>query len=260
MFKDTPPPPPFPIMESFLGGFRLCAAHARLILLMSFLPFVVTLATVVALRLAGDSVPLFWLPLAQLPAGFVTGLESALILRLMVLHEYPLIDDEVSRRARNRAVVQSGFIYAAVGYFTTGLYVAMATARQWFVSDPPASSPYAPLALALLILALFAVRWFWLHVPRALDWQTQGFYARLGGWGGSLRVFALFALCSLCLSVVITFVQVVIHALAAAPMAGFAAAFDDAAVAAGTLALAILFTACTAAAVRFMMKARTARP
>src|SRR5260370_1397064 len=47
------PKAPFSISESFVNGLRLCAAHIRLFSILSFLPFVMTLATLVLMRMLG---------------------------------------------------------------------------------------------------------------------------------------------------------------------------------------------------------------
>jgi hypothetical protein len=253
MDKFGQPLPPIPVLEPFVQGFRLTFAHARLFCVLSFFPFLVTLGTLVALRVMDGNLADFWLPVLQLPSSFVTGLQGALILRFVVLHEYPLVPEGEAKNARNRAVTRAAIVYAAVSYFVTGAYTGLLKMRAFLVADPESAAPYAPLGLALMILVLWAVRWFWLHIPVALEWPARGFYARVGGWSGSLRIFALFALCSLVINFLAGFLRMGIMALAAAqPLSGFAAAFDDAVVAAATLLLAVLFTAASAAAVKMM--------
>ena len=256
MKRRMAPPPSFTIFESFFNGVRLCLAHARLFGVLSFLPFVVTLLTLVALRVAGPSLGMFWLPVIQLPSSFVIGIEGALILRFVLMQEYPILEDSLSKVQRNRAVLQAATVYAAITYFVTGFYAVLLQIRDFADKNPAAAEPWMPMLLALMVLILWSARWFWLHVPLALNWPVDAFFARIGRWSGSLRIFLLFALCSILFNVLAGFLRMVILAVSGKHPGGFAAAFDDGVVAFATVALAVLFTACTAAAVRMMMRTR----
>lgn len=248
MFKTSLPQPSFSVLEAFIGGLRHCAAHARLFAVLSFIPYIVTLATLFVLRLLADSLTMFWLPLVQFPTSFVTGLQCALIVRFLVLKEYPILEDSELRAARNRSVMQAAVIYATVSYFATGAYAGLMQARAYIVANPETSAPFAPFMAFGLAFILWSARYLWLHVPRALDWQWAGLSERIGRWGGSFRVFALYAFCALTLNFVVSFLRLGVDAAGDVNAGGFAAAFDDAVVALGTMALAVLFSASTAVA------------
>lgn len=235
-----------------MNGLRLMVAHARLMMVLSFFPFTIMLATLVVLRLLRENLTVFWFPVLQLPASFVIGLQCALILRFFLLGEYPLLPEGEEKSLRNRAVMHAALAYASIKYFMMGLYGGLEKMRLFLTASPEAAAPYMPLVLAIMILFLWAARWFWLHLPIALDWPVSAFYARVGRWAGSLRIFGLFAVCALMMNFVAGFIRLVIAGFSTQPLSGFAAAFDDAAVAAVTLLLAILFTASSAAAVRRM--------
>lgn len=235
-----------------MHGSRFLWAHARFFAVLSFVPFIATLTTLVALRLADGAISLFWLPIVQFPSSFVIGLEIALILRFLVLHEYPIIEEDADRRARNRSISQSAMIYAIVTYLVTGAYAGLVKLRTFLIASPETAGPYAPLALVILVLMAWAMRWFWLHVPVALDWPVKSFYERIGRWGGSLRVLALFILCSLVMNVFAGFTRSLIASIGGETPSGFITALDDGVVAIATLLLALLFTCTTAAAVKIM--------
>jgi hypothetical protein len=254
MLPTAPQPPVFPVFESFVGGLRLVHAHRRLFFVLSFLPFIVTLVTMVTLRLVGDSLDMFWLPVIQLPSSFVIGLQCALILRFVLLAEYPLQADSPEKAERNRAAIQSAVVYGAITYFITGAYAGLLRMRAFMTVNPEAAAPYVPLIVAALVLLLWASRWFWLHVPIALGWSVSGFYERLGRWQGSLRIFGLFAVCSLTINVIAGFFRVLVAVISGGKPGGFVSAFDDAIVSGATVMLAVLFTAATSAAIKIMMR------
>lgn len=251
-------PPPFPVIESFVNGGRLLASHARLFLVLSFFPFLVTLATLVALRFLSKDLTMFWLPVIQFPSSFVIGLQCALILRFVILHESPIIEDGPARAHRNRAVMQAAFVYAAITYFVTGAYAGLLKLRMFLVVNPTEAAAYVPLAIAAVVFLIWGARWFWLHVPLALGWQVSGFYERIGKWQGSVRVFCLFALCSIVMNFAAGFARILIGSFSNSE-GGFSAAFDDAAVAAATVMLAVMFTTATAAAIKSMLGKRDVR-
>ena len=244
--------PPFLVFESFMFGSRFLWRHAKFFTILSFLPFAVTLATLVAVRLAGANLTIFWLPIVQMPSNFVLGLQCALILRFIVLHEYPLIEDGPERAARNRAVSQAAMVYAAITYFITGAYAVLVKQRAFLMAEPEAAAPYAPLALAVMVLMIWATRWFWLHVPVALEWPVKGFYDRIGRWPGSLRILGLFIICSLVMNLFAGFTRAMLAAIGGKNPSGLITAIDDVLVAVATILLSLLFTCCTAAAVKMM--------
>lgn len=252
MLTPEPQKPPFPVLESFAHGCRFAVRHIRLFAVLSFFPLAVTLATIVALRLSEAKLGLFWLPIVQLPSSFVIGLQCALILRFLVLHEYPIIEDGPARALRNRAVSQAAFVYMAVTYFVTGAYAGLIRLRSFFVNSPEEAAPYAPLAIAMMALLLWAMRWFWLHVPVALDWPVGAFYQRVGRWAGTLRIAGLFVLSSLFINLFGGFLRALVLTLGGQNPSGIFQALDDMAVALSTLVLAVLFTCVSAAAVKLM--------
>jgi hypothetical protein len=252
MLNTPPPPPPFPILESIILGLKLLFTHARLFLILSFFPFIVMLLTLVAIRLLGDKLTLFFLPVVQLPSSFIIGLQCALILRFIVLQEYPLVPEGENKAARNRAITHAAVIYTAVTYFLMGLYAGLLQIRAFLQVNQDAAGSYMPIVMAIMVLLIWGARWFWLHVPVALEWPVSAFYTRIGKWVGSLRVFALFALCSLLMNFVTGLLRLMVMAAAGPAPGGFAKAFDDGIVAAATLMLAMLFTTSSAAAVKIM--------
>ncbi len=254
--NSSAPDQNFSIFAAFADGLRLAHGHARLLAILSFLPFVVTLLTRVALRLLGTDLALFWLPVIQLPSSFVMGLQIALILRFTVLQEAPILDNGMARMQRNRSVMSSALVYTAITYFISGLYVGFVKLRDIAEANPEKVAPWMPLLLAVLVLFMWGSRWLWLHVPTALGWPSDTFYARLGRWGASLRIFCLFGLCSVSMNLIVTFLRVVIAAVAGEGAGGFAAAFDDGVIALASVILSVVFTTCTAAAIRSMSRGR----
>lgn len=247
----------YPVLLSFIEGARLMRAHGRIVLGLSFVPFALTLVTLVGLRLLGDNASVFWLPVLQWPSSFVVGLECALLLRFFLLGEFPVTARGVSEQRRNRSLFTAGFAYAAVTYFMTGAYAVMLHLNTLMQNDPERAAPYMPLALAIVIGMAWGARFLWLMMPLALDWPVRGFFARIGGWAGSLRIFALFGLCSLTLNIVTAFFRIFVHGVVGAAHSGLAAALDDAVVAAATLILAILFTCASAAAIKTISQEKT---
>jgi|GEM_PF-3257846 len=252
----TPTPPPFSVPEAFLFGCRFAVRHIRLIAVLSFFPLFLTLGTLVGLRLSNVTLSIFWLPIVQLPASFVIGLQCALLLRFFVLHEYPIIPDGPERAQRNRAVSQAAFIYAAITYFVTGAVAVLFKLWAFISKNPEANSSYMPLAIILIVGILWGMRWFWLHVPVALDWPVRAFFERLGKWGGTLRVFALVALSSMLVNIVGGFLTALIMALGGKEPNGLFQALGDVVLAVSTVAQAVIFTASTAAAVKLMTGAK----
>ncbi|NBX66317.1 MAG: hypothetical protein EBQ96_04905 [Proteobacteria bacterium] len=254
------PQPPFFLFDAFTGGIRIFAQNSRLILRLSFIPFAVTLLTLVVLRTFNDSLTMFWLPVLQMPSSFVTGLQCGLILRYLVLQEFPLVQDEDAKKIRNKAITESAFAYMAVTYFVTGVYAVVVKLQGFMKTDPEAAAPYMPLAAGLLILMLWGSRWLWLHIPLAIDWPIRDFYSRIGKWSGSLRIFALFAMCSLTMNFFAGICRSLVAAFSGTANNGFVAAFDDAIVAAITLMLSVLFTTVSVAAIQMISSKSTKQP
>lgn len=245
----------FPLLESFANGLRLCAAHTRFFMMLSFLPFAVTLLTMVGLRLWGQDAGMFILPLVQLPSSFVIGLQTALILRFVLLHEYPILESHAEKVLRNRAVIQAALAHATVTYIVSGIYVGLSEFKKFADASPEAAAPWTPLLLAGCVLMFWGTRWFWLHVPVAMNWPVREFYDRVGRWTGSARIFVLFALCSLTLNIVASCARLAIVSVAGQNKTGYGAAFDDGVVAFASVMLGVLFAASTAAAVKSMIRA-----
>ena len=242
----------FPVLEAFADGVRLLARDVRFFFLLSLFPFVATLVTLAVVRLAGDGLPMFVLPVLQLPSSFVVGLECALILRLVVLGEAPIISDAQARVARNRSAMQAALVYSCVTFFVGGAYGVMVRIKSVTDAMPDAAVPFMPVAVVLLLAMLWGARWFWLHIPVALDWQVRDMYARLGGWRGSLGVFALFALCSLTVNILASSLRFLLSPFFGSMDAGFGAAFGDAILAAAGVALPVMFTAASIAALKIL--------
>lgn len=253
MTNQTPALPPMPLLEFFAEGLRTTATHWRLFVRLSVFPFFITFASVIGLRLFEASLTPFLTPIVMVPANAVTGLECALILRFLLLSEFPIIPDAEHRRARNAAIMRSGAVYTVVTYFVAGVYAGLIAFREFMTKNPEAAAPYLPLLFAILILIFWGARWFWLHVPPALDMPARALYARIGAWRGSLAVFALYALCSVLLNFITGVARLVVHAVFGLFGKGFVAALDDGVISAMTIVLAVLFTAVTAAAVKSIM-------
>lgn len=252
--------PPFLLFDAFVGGFRLFAQNFRLILKLSLIPFIVTLLTLVALRVFNDSLSMFWLPVLQMPSSFVTGLQCGLIFRYLLLGEHPLLPEGDAKAIRNRAITESAFAYMAVTYFVTGIYAVVVKLQDFMKTDPEAAAPYVPIAAALLVFMLWGSRWLWLHVPMAIDWPIRDFYARIGKWSGSLRIFALFAMCSLTVNFMAGLARALVHLVFDGIDKGVTAAFDDAVVALLTLGLSVLFTTVSIAAIQIMAAKKKEAP
>lgn len=252
--QSAPHSPNLPLFEAFIGGFQIFRDNARIILKLSFVPFAATLATLVVLRAFNDSMTMFMLPLLQLPSSFVTGLQCGLLLRYIMLGEHPLAPEGEARRLRNKAITESAFVFTAVTYFVTGLYAGLLKFQGIIEKTPEVAAPYMPVAAGLLVAMVWGARYLWLHMPVALDWPVRDFYERVGRWSGSLRVFALFAMCSLTVNFVAGFLRALVHLVFGGAGDGFASAFDDAVVAALTLLLSLLFMCVSVAAVRDIMK------
>ena len=251
----------FPVFESFAHGLRMTMRHARLFTILSAVPFLSAFMTMMALRFMGGA-NVFWLPIVQIPSSFVMGLQCALILRFLVLQEFPLVADEAQRRARNRQVIEAGAVYAIVTYLLSGIMAGLIWLRPLIVANPEAAAPYMPLAMTGLVLIFWGARWFWLHVPISLGWDVKGLYARLKGWPGSMRVLGLFVMCSLTVNFIVRLLRTIIAVLGGATgpqdtLGGIAAALDDAAVSAGSVLLGVLFSAATAYAVKSMIGQKT---
>lgn len=247
---------PFSILESFAKGMRLMLGHARLFAMLSIVPFVATFLMLVALRFTGG-ITVFWLPLVQAPANFVMGLQCALILRFLLLQEFPLMTDDVQRRARNRDVMQAAIVYTIVNYLFNGLMAGMMYTARRVEAEPDVMAPYGPLMMAGLVLVFFSMRWFWLFVPVALGWDIKGLFTRVAGWGGSLRIGGLFILCSLFINMITLLLRYMGFSLgniaSAEDMKGIWAVLDDGIVAASTVAMGILFTCSSAHAIKSLM-------
>ncbi|MBU6234283.1 MAG: hypothetical protein KGQ41_00420 [Alphaproteobacteria bacterium] len=245
-------PQAFPLFESFAGGFRIFGQYWPLIMRLSFLPFAVTLLTFVGLRLFQENISLFLLPVVQIPSSFVIGILCALLLRNLLLNEHPLAVEGADKALRNRSIMEAAVANTAVTYFFTGIYAGLLRMQAFIEKNPDAAAPYMPIGVLAMALLLWGARWFWLHVPLALDWPIRAFYERVGRWGGSLRIFALFGMCSLCVNFLAGVVRTIFKAAFAAVNTGFAAALDDAVLAAAALLLNLLFTTASVAAIRNM--------
>lgn len=250
---QTPPVPrPFPLLESFVTGFRLFSVNIRLIRRLSFLPFAVILMTFVVLRAFSEKIPFFLLPVVQIPSSFVVGLQCALLLRAMLLQEHPLLPEGPDKTLRNRSVFEAAGVYAVVMYFVTGIYAMLTRFQAMTEANPEAAAPYMPLAFAALVLVLWGARWLWLHIPLAVDWPVRAFYDRIGGWRGSFAVFALFGMTSICVNFIAGLSRAIVNVVFGGINVGIATAFGDAVLAAGTLVLSLLFTTVSAAAILIM--------
>lgn len=246
-----------PLFEAFIGGIRIFRDNSRLILKLSFVPFVFTLLTLIALRVFNDSMTLFLLPLVQVPSSFVTGLQCGLLLRYLMLGEHPLAPEGEARRIRNKAITESALVFTAVTYFVTGVYAGLIRLQKLLETTPEAAAPYMPLAAALLVAMVWGARYLWLHIPVALDWPIRDFYSRIGKWMGSLRVFALFAMCSLTMNFLAGFSRALVQLVFSGLGEAFTSMFDDIVVAALTLLLSLLFMCASVSAIQAITQEKT---
>lgn len=181
---------PFRVFEALHLGLRYVRVNFKFLVMLSVVPFVIG---VVSYLLARGVHPIsFWEPIYKFPLYFIIGVQTAAILRFMVLGETPLKLDEKRKAERNTFMIQAGGVFAAVKFLFMGTMVALALVSQLVTSNPEEMAPYAPFILGFMIFMLWAVRWLWLNVPVALGWDVRGFYTKLGGWVGSLCVFVLF--------------------------------------------------------------------
>ncbi|HEY8963585.1 MAG TPA: hypothetical protein VIN59_03880 [Alphaproteobacteria bacterium] len=233
---------------------KLMVDHARLFSMLAVVPLALHFIMMVAIRFTGGAT-LFWLPLFQTPANFVLGLQCALIIRFLMLQEFPLIADDEQRRARNIDALQAATVYTIVMYLFNGLMALMMYAARRMEVDPVAMAPYTPFMMMGLVVVAWSMRWFWLHVPVALGWDVKGLYERLKGWQGSLRIGALFIICSLIVNVITALVRYMLLLMGqAGPLKGVRAVLDDFVVSISAVALAVLFACATAHALKAMLK------
>jgi hypothetical protein len=245
---------PSSIFQVFLEGLRLMIRHRAMLLKLSTVPFIITLITLFAVRLLDNTSSIFWLPVIQLPSSFVIGFECAILIRFFLLGEYPVIKDDAIKALRNTLILQGSVAYASVTYFMTGAYAIVFKMNTIIQQAPELAPAYMPIALFILIGVFFGARYLWLNIPLSLNLNVSTFYKRIGGWGGSLRIFALFGLCSVMLNFIISLFRAVVHIVFGGVNQGFLAAFDDVCLAVATIILAVSFICVSVVASQGMMK------
>ena len=241
----------FPLVASFLGGLSLMVVHARFLVMLSFFPFGVTLLTMILLRVFRSYLSIFLIPVLQMPSSVVIGLQCALVLRFLLLQEMPVITEGQPRADRNRVIFHAAVIYATINYLVSGAYAGLLKLQAFYEQDMEAAAPYMPLGLLAMVGIVWATRWFWLHIPVALEWPMQDFYARVGRWSGSLRIFVLFGICSLTVNFVASGFNLMVVSLFG-ESGGFSAAFQDSIVSLATIVLALLFTLSSSVALQYL--------
>lgn len=254
--------PPFSVFEALINGLRGVWLHRRMFMILSIMPVLLTFVTLLVARGVGLE-GVFFAPVIQFPASVMLGIQCAVILRFLVLGEFPVIMDGAARRTRNEMIMHAGLVYAAVQFFIAGIFAGLLTLNPYMQANPDVMAPYMPFMVLVLVLMIWAMRWLWLYVPVALGWQSQGFFNKIGRWGGSLRVFGVYVLCSAVVNMVVSVLILIIRGAGAggasgqegvAKIGGVMGVFLDALVAVGTVAAGVVFAAATAAAVKAMLQ------
>jgi hypothetical protein len=83
-----------------------------------------------------------------------------------------------------------------------------------------------------------------------LDLNVRAFYKNVGGWAGSLRIFALFGLCSIVLNFITAISRGLVYATLHNLNAGLTLALGDVILAIITIVLAAFFTCVTVIALQ----------
>jgi len=243
----------FPVILSFgLGLQTLWTNRAVLSRLMIF-PFIVTFLTMAALRFAGDNVTPLWAAIAQLPSSFLIGAALSITLRWIMLHENPLLREV--RREQILPVRHGAVTYTLVNHMMAGVYAVMLYLQSAMAAlgpENPKVAPYFFAGLVLLVAVVWSMRYMWLIIPVAMNWPLGPFYERLGRWSGSLRVFALFAACSILLNLVIRILNNIVY-MTTSGSSAVSGVLRDIIGSGAAVLMSVMFLCCSIHAVRFMM-------
>lgn len=251
---------PFSVLLAYRNGVQLLAANMRLIGLMSISPFVVMLFTQFAIRLAGEHVGPFMIPVVVLPAGIVIGLLCSLLLRAMLLSEHPLAsmpDDEHSDRRRH--ILSGAVAFALVQHVLMGANIMLVLISSELLKTPdqPAGMQ-GTLMMIVIFLMCVCARLFLLYVPLALGWSAQGFLKKLAVPFGNMRVIGLFMLNILSVSflqfILINLLLVATDTQSLTELSGMTQFGIDVIAALSIVALSVMTTLSFAAATRQMTK------
>lgn len=267
---NTPTPQPasgFPVLLCLQEGLRLLATQGKPLIMMCVLPFAAIGATLAIAQLVPVEISDIELAAMLIPATFLLGIAMALITRWLVTGEHPNalehapeLRDDRNIHVRNSAIAGAAVSFLYTGFFALVLRI-MLPAMQAAESGAPLDPKVSLASFLALVIGISTARYLWLFVPVALGWDVRGFFRHVAGFGNAVRVFVLYGLCSILVSVPFGLIGAALSRAMPpipdnAPMPPAMAILDSMLSAATITLQVLLFTCASAAAMRYLLNER----
>jgi hypothetical protein len=194
----------FDFVESAAGGYRFVWQARETIMRLAAVPFALKIASFIAITALAIDNNILRQGLLLLPATFAEGWLIAQAIRLAIFDErWPM--NLSGDRKKDMALMQvraRSISAATLIYVLTKLALAFVSAMMFMNMSTPTAADVPPpgpgmffVGFAVLTLAVWSFRFFWLHIPAALDQPLRGYILKTRGYLASFCMLATWLLC-----------------------------------------------------------------
>ncbi len=200
----------FDIIEAAGNGYRIAWTERAYLARMAWMPILLRLAAYVLIIYFGYETNLVRQALLLLPAFFIEGWVLAHMTRLTLLGERgPFrpsgeeMDAQIQADERARGIMAAALVYTLTKFLSTGVLAVFYGGGPGDVPETAAPAP-PPEATAIQLTALAMVgilamawsfRFFWLHIPAAINISMYRFLRLLRGFSTSFYLVGTWLLC-----------------------------------------------------------------
>lgn len=199
---------PFDVIEVAGKGYTLVWEERRYLARLAIVPVVLKLVCFTVVIALGWQEIYLRQALVMLPSYFVEGwLLSHLVRFIFLGQRWPFRstgDEEKDRSVlqdRAQGIIGGTVFYVLIRFLQNGLFAFVRIYGAPPDITPAATSVQEPsmmifmLAVVMLVITIWAFRFFWLFIPAAVNYPVRQFVRGLGGFSTSIHMIGTWLIC-----------------------------------------------------------------
>lgn len=206
----------YDVTDSAIKGYALVWQERRYLFKLAIFPLLIKFTCAMTVIINGLEFDFAKQALLMLPSYIADGWVMSHLVRLIYLDQrWPFRpsghaqNDMAALRDRAGGIMGGTICFTLIEFLKTG-YVGIffnimvppgTTPGPMPPAVPPTDSPTslvaAVLALGLMILTIWAVRYLWLYIPVAAGFSGRDYLKRVGGLVGSIRLLGAWMICAI---------------------------------------------------------------
>lgn len=205
----------YDVTDSAIKGYVLVWQERRYLFKLAIFPLLIKFVCAMTVIVNGLEFDFVKQALLMLPSYIADGWVMSHLVRLVYLDQrWPFRpsghpqNDMAALRDRARGIMAGTICFALVEFLKTGyfgMFFTLMAPPGTVPGQPPVALPppdvtmsgvAAVLALALMVLTIWSVRYLWLYIPAAAGFSGRDYLKRVGGLMGSVRLLGAWMICA----------------------------------------------------------------